>query len=546
MKKFRLTLLLALAMILILAACTPASTTPAATDAPAGETTPAEATPDAGAEDDGGEDDGSGDEAPADTSPVVNGEWLPGNAFDLSKEVELNLYFAGDEQIDFQTVQAEFNRVMKEKINTTMNITFLTWADTNTKYPLVLASGEQIDLIFAAAWLDFYNLCYKNAYMPLEDYLDTYMPLTMEQMNPEAFNEATVNGHTYMVPSDVNVIYTEGYVTRGDLREKYGIPEITSTEIMEQYLQAIKDNEPSMVPWDVGGQDLGNYGSAGNIAGIGFEGWYFDDPTCTLVALAETPEYEEYVYRMYDWAAKGFWTKGALVNKVSSRDTFKNGKSAACVMNTQDFKDTYASMNETEPTWKVEWWEIASSDKLIRPRPYIQGGAAVPTTAKDITRSLIALETVRQDQQLFDLNFYGIEGVHWTVDADGYVTANSQEYTAGAATGTAAWRMDRFIKPIAGAWDKWESIQEDWFANRAVYNPLPGFVFNSESLKNELAAISNVETEYAKPLSWGMVDPETGLAELRQKLKDAGVEAVMAEKTRQIQEFAAANNIDLN
>ncbi len=533
MKKSFIVLILVLA--LVLAACSSPSPSPAGTSAAVSQSAAASTAAASAAPSD----------EPQAPSAVVDGVWSPKNAFDLSKKVELNLYFAGDEQIDFQKVQAEFNKMLEEKINTTMNITFLTWADTNTKYPLVLASGEQIDLIFAAAWLDFYNLCYKNAYLPLEDHLDTYMPLTMEQMNPEAFKEATVNGHTYMVPSDVNVIYTEGYVTRGDLREKYGVPDITSLDVMEQYLQAVKDNEPAMVPWDVGGQDLGNYGSAGGIAGWGFEGFYFDDPTCTLISLAETPEYAQYVERMYTWAQKGFWTKGALVNKVSSRDTFKNGKSATCLMNTQDFKDTYATMNTSNPEWKVEWWEVASKDKKIRPRPYIQGGAAVPTTAKDITRSLIALETIRQDQELFDLNFYGIEGVHWTVDGEGNVTANSQEYLPGASTGTAAWRMDRFIKPIAGAWDQWPNLQEDWFANRAVYNPIPGFVFNSEALKNELAAIANVETEYAKPLSWGMVDPAKGLPDLIQKLKDAGIERVYEEKGKQIADFAAANGISL-
>ena len=478
-------------------------------------------------------------------SIVVDGKYVPGNVYDLSQKAELNLYFAGDEQIDFQKVQVEFNKLMGELINTTMNITFLTWADTNTKYPLVLASGEQIDLIFAAAWLDFYNLCYKSAYLPLEDYLDTYMPLSMEQMNPEAFKEATINGHIYMVPSDVNVIYTDGFVVRGDLREKYSIPEITSVDILEQYLQAIKDNEPAMTPWDVGGQDLANYGFSGTFMNYGFEGFYFDDPACTLIPQARTEEFAEYLNLVYDWAQKGFWTKGALVNKVSSRDTFKNGKSAACIMNMQDFKDTYATMNETEPGWKVEWWESGKTDKKIRPRQYIQGGAAVPVTAKDAVRSLIALETIRQTRELFDLNFYGIEGVHWTVDAAGNVTANSQEYLPGAATGTAAWRMDRFIKPIAGAWDQWDIRQKEWFTTRAIYNPLPGFVFNSEALKNELAAIANVDTEYAKPLSWGMVDPAQGLPELIQKLKDAGQDRVIEERQKQINEFAAANNIKL-
>jgi len=471
--------------------------------------------------------------------PVDFETWNPKERYDLSKPAELNVIFAGDMQIDYPEVEKAFNEKMSELINTTVKVTFLTWADTYTKYPLMLASGEQIDIAFGAAWLDYQNLCYKGAFQPLQDYIDEYMPITKKELDPFAWKEATINGNIYMIPADRKVIYGDGFVIRGDLREKYNIPEINSWETLEQYLKAIKDNEPGMIPWDVGGQDIGTgYGFSMQISNFnGTDFFYMDDPEMKVVTWAEQPEYKEYIERMYDWANKGFWSKGVLSNKVSSRDAFKNGKSALAVMNTIDFNTTFATIDETNPEWKVEWTLVWPGQKL-RPRPYIQGGTVVPSTAKDVTRSLIAIETWRNNKELYEINFYGIKGKHWTEDSTGVVSANDPNYLPGTANGPGGFFMDKWTRPVAHPWKDYDAWQERMWKDAWEY-PLPGFAFNSDKVKNELAAVSSVLTEYALPLSWGVKDPGKGLPELIQALKDAGQEKINAERQAQIDAFKA-------
>ena len=105
-------------------------------------------------------------------NPTNYEEWNPKERYDLSKAMNLTVYFAGDAQVDQAMVDAEFNELMSELINTTCTINFLTWADTTTKYPLVLASGETIDIAFGAAWLDYPCLALKGAYTPIDYYID--------------------------------------------------------------------------------------------------------------------------------------------------------------------------------------------------------------------------------------------------------------------------------------------------------------------------------------------------------------------------------------
>ncbi len=153
MKKNTLTVVLLLFVIvsLVLTACSSSTTTPEDTSAK----TPDETT-----------------ESNVVANPTNFEEWNPKERYDLSEPANLTVYFAGDAQIDQQKVDEAFNQLMSELINTTVTINYLTWADTYTKYPLTLASGETVDIAFGAAWLDYGGLSLKGAFTPIEDYID--------------------------------------------------------------------------------------------------------------------------------------------------------------------------------------------------------------------------------------------------------------------------------------------------------------------------------------------------------------------------------------
>ena len=56
-----------------------------------------------------------------------------------------------------------------------------------------------------------------------------------------------------------------------------------------------------------------------------------------------------------------------------------------------------------------------------------------------------------------------------------------------------------------------------------------------------MAAVQSVFDQYRLPLENGVIDPDENLPKFIQALKDAGIDTVIAEKQRQLDEWAAAN-----
>ena len=66
-----------------------------------------------------------------------------------------------------------------------------------------------------------------------------------------------------------------------------------------------------------------------------------------------------------------------------------------------------------------------------------------------------------------------------------------------------------------------------------------GFSFNPEPVKNELAQISAVMDEFIPSLMTGSVDVESTLAQLNEKLDQAGAAKVQAEIQSQLDDWKA-------
>lgn len=108
-------------------------------------------------------------------------------------------------------------------------------------------------MIFTADWC-FYNAqATKQGFWEITpEALETYAPMTAESMYPEAWEQAKVDGKVYMLPMNYQELTAYVWMARGDLMDKYGIESLDTFEGAEQYMQAIVDNEPSMIPLDVG------------------------------------------------------------------------------------------------------------------------------------------------------------------------------------------------------------------------------------------------------------------------------------------------------
>lgn len=82
------------------------------------------------------------------------------------------------------------------------------------------------------------------------------------------------------------------------------------------------------------------------------------------------------------------------------------------------------------------------------------------------------------------------------------------------------------------------------FNNNAVKSKALGFTFDNSDYAAEYTALKNVYDEYIKQIMFGFVEPESGIAEMEEKLESAGLNEYIEAKQAAIDEWAKENNVE--
>jgi len=347
-----------------------------------------------------------------------------------SKAVDLKMYLLGDPAPDYELMLTELNKLTKQDLNATLTVNWIGWGDFSTKYPLVLASGEPIDLIYTSNWAFFVPSASRGAFTALNDLLPKYAPKTFAEMPKPAIDQATINGKIFMLPMNYDEINPHGWVVRGDLRKKYNIGEIKTLDDFGNYLGAVAKNEKGIIPFNAGPFDIelqtsvllyDNYWNHKDALGDANFVYDMRDPAGKVLQLVETPQYEQFVVKMRDWYNKGYWSKSVLQNKIDARDSLENGRSAALVLNIGTYDSLWQTVNAAHPEWDLEWF-MMGPDNPTYINPYINNGIAIPTTSPNPDRAMAFIEKVHQDENYYDLIFYGIRGRNYDLTSDNKLT----------------------------------------------------------------------------------------------------------------------------
>jgi len=471
------------------------------------------------------------------------------------KPVELKMYLIGDKPKDFDLVYGKVNEIMKEKINATLDVSFLSWGDMTTKYQLLFQSGEDFDLIFTAAGWGYYSqVATKNGFLELtEDMLKEYAPNIYENEPEEAWKQAEINGKIYMVPTDRQELGTGVFGVRGDLAEKYGFDSIDNYETLEKYMDAVatgeKDNGIKVIA-NGGGQMLQwpymmeRYGfwtvNGAPIPSIGFD---VNDKSGNVFAFVDTPEYMEYAKKMKEFADKGYWASDSISSKATRDEDFVAGKTAVMVWNIGTVANRVVEINKANPQWDTQVADLSKGINRVA-QPYINGGTAINANSKNKERALMAIDLLRYDEEINNLTWYGVEGVHWAEASDMRYEplADTANFPAGNVCPW-GWYSEKYARTSSTDPIIVQETVKDWTENYVVQNPIAAFNFDDSNVKNEMAAVGNVITQYGVALDLGMVeDVEAGVKEFRTKLTEAGFDKILEECQKQAKEFVQSYN----
>ncbi|NOU67054.1 extracellular solute-binding protein [Paenibacillus sp. LMG 31461] len=465
---------------------------------------------------------------------------------DTSTPVKLKLVLVGTKQPDTDEVYAEVNKILKQKINTEIEVRFLDWNEYNQKYPLLFAANEDFDMIFTGDWAFYNQTARKDGFLELtEDMLKKYAPNTWEKQDKIGWDQAKINKKIYMVPQDTFESGFQVGLIRGDLREKYKLPEVKTQTDLVNYLTTIAKNEKNMIAFS---------GPPAKLSAVGVPVFFLDmemrfvhggvplvydlkSKNPKLTNYLENPKTLEKLNMFYDMAQQGVWTKDSIVSKTDWRAAFKEGKTAADFSNVSTLAGSMDTVLRTHPEWKPELIDVNPTAKQFQ-SPLIGNGIGIHATSKNAERALMALDLLRYDKDLYDLTFYGIKGKHWEPVGDKKFKslAASTGYPPEGASPW-GWRTPNSLQLEGVTGDLVQSVYSRWKAGNIIHSPLETFALDDSKIKNELAALDNVQQTYLLPIYHGLIKPEVGIPQVLEKLKQAGLEKVQAEFQAQLDAY---------
>ncbi|WP_169091211.1 ABC transporter substrate-binding protein [Paenibacillus sp. PL91] len=455
------------------------------------------------------------------------------------KPYKISLVYPGTPQTDEKKVEEALNKLLTEKINATIDLMPIDWGAWDDKINLMIASREEVDIIFTAQWNGHANNVSKGAFLELGDLIDQYGKGIVESLDPAFLEGAKINGKNYGVPTNKELAAAGGIVYRKDVTDELGIDmsNVKTPQDLDAVYAAVKAKRPDLTPL---------YTTAGAFNSHFFANYDFlgdstipgailkDQDGTTVTPMEKIDRYKEYLNLTRDYFKKGYINADAATTQVASADAWKAGTVFSTVEPMKPGKDAEIA-SAAGLTGKLA--QIIMTEKTVATSETAGSMLGISSTSKDPARAMMLINLLHTDKEINNLLNFGIEGDHYTRSGEIITaTGNTANYNPGSA-----WMFgSQFLNYV---WDtedpdKWAKFKE--FNQNAKVSPALGFVFNSEPVKAEVGALANVIRQYQRALETGSVDVDKILAEYEAKLKDAGVDKVVAEKQKQFDEFLAS------
>ncbi len=169
----------------------------------------------------------------------------------------------------------------------------------------------------------------------------------------------------------------------------------------------------------------------------------------------------------------------------------------------------------------------------------------IPENSAHPEKAMQFLNLMYSDPEILNLIVYGIEGEDYVLHDDGRVgypegkDSSSVGYTMSSMLWSFGYEFNAYVWETNDP-DVWEQTKE--WNKTGLVSKAYGFVFDPTPVANQEASVQNVYDQYRMSLECGVVDPESTLAEMNEKLYAAGLQDIIDEKQAQLDEWAKANN----
>lgn len=469
---------------------------------------------------------------------------------DFDKPYTVNLYLIGDTPNDWDRVLEKINEYLVP-FNTTLNVEIMGWADYPTMYSLVLAGGEDIDMIYTAPWCYMYVENAKGSFYTYErDFVKENMPLTDKYQAEKSYAEATVNGKIVAIPCNQEKPQNKIVAIRQDIADKYGIEKLETWDDYMNFMTTVAEKETpesgilaqasasnNAELWDVYRQQYDTF--------YVYEADYLkyiysykegETPSPDDISLAwNTEAFKKFAADMKTLADAGAWSRSALSNTITDDDAFGALQGASIAWNGSVF--TFMKTAEKNEGVQCAAYDL-TTDHLVQCEEHNNSDMAIAAASKDPIRTAMVLDILKMDTYVNRLITLGIEGEHYTIDGFAFTKGEKEaDYVNNSIS--LSWGVNNGIYEESGQIPREKEMYDAW-EERIVSNPTITFVFDDTPVSDYAAACKTVLNDYIPSLQLGLVtDADASLAEMNEKLKASGIEQVEEELFKQYEAWLA-------
>ncbi len=321
-------------------------------------------------------------------------------------------------------------QAIEDYTDTQLDIQWIPNSAYDDKMDITLASGDLPTIILVdPKSASVINAVRNGMLWDLTPYLDDYANLS--QCDQEILSNISIDGNVYGIYR-ARKLGRFGISYRQDWMENLGLPEPKTIEDFYQMLKAFTYDDPDGNGMDdTYGMTITKYDGPWEVIQTWFgvpNDWGFDASN-QLIPEFMAPEYMEALTFFRKLYEEGLVNKDFMYRESSKWDEpYLNGK-CGVIVDVVEFGTTFQSKFESQQNEKKEWWNIINAVEGpygLRNLPYEGGYSDMFAISKEEVQTEEELKKVlgyldkMNDYEMQITMMYGLEGIHYTFDGDGY------------------------------------------------------------------------------------------------------------------------------
>jgi len=472
------------------------------------------------------------------------------NTNEKPKEVvSLKYVVPGDSSPDDEKITDAVNqKMLKDGYNLKLQLVYIPWDTWEQKLEIMMSSGEEFDMFqVMETW---YNTAFyksRDGVVPIDSYLNEVGKNIKAVIPDYVWKAGKIDGKTYSIPALTETLTKYNYLTlRKDIFDKYNLKMPTTLDELLNAFKTIKKGEGNNISYYYNPGSEHRYPLERALASFPFahdKNVVMIDQKSNIKSWIETDEFKQMSNFLRELYLGGMLPKDILTLKSSNSVFGENELKAGRTLLAADLESTaYQSVFASMPNVKLENIEFSPEKKLFRSSAYSNSNV-ISATSKHPKEAVQFFNWFYANQENYDLLTYGIKDVNW-IDKGTHLLDVPADKKEKNTFSFADWQTEntKFKRYSKDASQWLVDASTKTYKDSEVENYVGmGFNFDSSTVATEFANVQTAYTTSIMPIYLGVIDYDKAYPQALKKMKDAGLDKVIAEYKKQFTDWKSKN-----